>query len=115
MKIVEDLKKIRESKKITREKLAQQMCISTGTLRDIEYGKIRLSLENYLLMCQLLEISPMLLLNQNDDEVFVLLNKKDIQSLNELADKISRQSNFNTKIKTNINLGVININNSNRK
>ena len=40
MTIVENIWKIRESKKISRREMAEHLCISQDTYKDIEYGKI---------------------------------------------------------------------------
>ena len=47
MEIYKILRIEREKKKISRKKIAEKLYISDGTYRDIETGKIRLSLENF--------------------------------------------------------------------
>lgn len=110
MNIEKELQKLRESKKITRNEMAQAISISPSTLKDIEYGKIRLSLENYLLICNVLEISPMQLLKQNKDEQYLILSEKDINDLKRILNKINNQTNM-----INDNHGIININNGENK
>lgn len=106
MQVIEKLEQIRKSKKLSRNYIAQRLFISKDTYRDMEYGKIRLSLENYLRICQILEINPMTLLNDSEDESFVLLSKKDINDLNRILNKINNQTiNFND------NRGTVNITN----
>ena len=106
MQIIEKLEQIRKSKKLSRNYIAQRLFISKDTYRDIEYGKIRLSLENYLRICQILEINPMTLLNDSEDESFVLLSRKDVDDLNRIINKINNQTiNFND------NHGTVNITN----
>lgn len=91
MEIREILREIRERKKISRKELADKIFIAQETLRDIEIGKIRLTLENYMLICKELNISALELLQQNTNEHFVLLNKKDIDDLNRIIKKINDQ------------------------
>ncbi len=118
MEIVKKIQEIRETKKIARKDIANFLCISPETYRDIEYGKIRLSLDNYLSICSYLNLSPMELLNNNPDEHFILFNKKDIEDLNRITKKInlqtqsSNQSNINLKNNKINNFNNVNTNNS---
>lgn len=105
MIICKELQKIRESKKITRIEMAKKLSISPDTLKDIEYGKIRLSLENFLMICEFLEVSPMQLIKKSDDN-YVILSKEDIEDLNRICNKINNQTNL-----INDNHGIINIKN----
>lgn len=105
MMIYKELQKIRESKKITRIEMAKKLSISPDTLKDIEYGKIRLSLENFLMICEFLDISPMQLIKKSDDN-YVILSKEDIEDLNRICNKINNQTNL-----INDNHGIINIKN----
>ena len=106
MTIIERIQIIRENKKISRKEIAEKLYISTSTYRDIEYGNIRLSLENYIELCKILEINPMTLLNDSKDESFILLSNKDIEDLNRILNKINNQTiNFTD------NHGTVNITN----
>lgn len=106
MKVIEKIQEIRKIKKLSRQNIADKLFIARDTYRDIEYGKIRLTLENYLDICKILEINPMTLLNDSEDESFVLLSKKDINDLNRILNKINSQTiNFND------NHGTVNITN----
>ena len=108
MNIEKQLQKIREEKKITRQQMANSLSISPNTLKDIEYGKIRLTLENYLLMCKVLELNPMQLLKENEDDQYIILSLHDLNELNKIVNKINSQTNI-----INDNHGFININNKN--
>ena len=106
MTIIEKIQKIRENKKISRKEIAERLYVSLSTYREIEYGNIRLSLENYLELCKILEINPMTLLNDSKDESFILLSNKDINELNRILNKINNQIiNFTD------NHGTVNITN----
>ncbi|MDY4857675.1 MAG: helix-turn-helix transcriptional regulator [Candidatus Onthovivens sp.] len=102
--IIDNIKKIRETKKISQQRIANFLNISQGTYRDIESSKIRLSLDNFLLICEYLEISPMQLLKQNADEQYLILSEKDINDLKRILNKINNQTNL-----INDNHGIINI------
>ncbi len=106
MDIPKTLQKIRENKKITRKEMAEKLFISADTLKDIEYGRIRLTLENFLKICQVLEISPLNIIEAKQDERYVILSQKDINELNRICLKINNQANY-----INDNHGTININN----
>ena len=114
MKLIEKIREIRENKNISRKKIADKLCKSEPTYRDIEYGKIKLSLEDYLIICEFLKISPMELLNENKNEHFILLDDNDIEDLNRILDKINVQTN-NQNVHIQNNNGTINITNSNNK
>ena len=75
------LKEKREEMKISRKKIAEKLHISPEALRDIEHGKTRLSLENFLIICQELNISPMQLIKKSNEH-YILLNDKDIIAIN---------------------------------
>lgn len=107
MIIIEKIRNIRETKKISRQEIADFLCIARDTYRDIEYGKIRLTLENFLMICQYLKLSPMELLNESNDEHFILLNNKDISDINRIVEKINNQTN---NVNINDNHGIINFN-----
>lgn len=108
--IIEELRKIRERKKISQSQIANFLNISQGTYRDIESSKIRLSLDNFLLICEYLKIPPMELLKNNKDENYIILSQEDINDLNRICNKINNQTNF-----INDNHGTININNGGKK
>lgn len=92
MAIISELRDIREKKGISRRIIAERLFIAEATYRDIEYGKIRLTLENYIEICNILEISPMEYLKKNRNEHFVLLNNRDIEDLNRIITKINNQA-----------------------
>lgn len=104
--IIDEIRKIRENKKISQTQIANYLNISQGTYRDIESSKIRLSLDNFLLICQFLEIPPIQLLKTKSNEKYVILSEDDIKALNRICSKINNQTNF-----INDNHGTININN----
>ena len=114
MDIIEKIWKIRESKNISRKEMGEYLNISKDTYKDIEYKKIRLKLEDFLIICKVLNISPIELLNENKNEHFILLDDNDIEDLNRILDKINVQTN-NQNVHIQNNSGTINITNSNNK
>ncbi len=85
--IIQSIKKIRKSKKISQTEMGKFLSISQGTYRDIESEKIRLSLDNYLLICQYLEIDPTDLL-RNNNETTITLTKQQIILLKSICEKL---------------------------
>ena len=79
--ILETIKKIRKSKKISLRKMGELINVSYSTYNDIETGKIRLSLENFLLICKVLEINPLSLLT---NENYIILSNKDIKEIDNM-------------------------------
>lgn len=118
MSIIKRLWQIREEKGLTRKEIAAKIFMSPENYQAIEYERSRLSLETYLSICKALEISPMELLKENDDEHFILLNKKDLSDLSRIFEKINNQIIDNSKYEylnqsNNIQIGDHNsINNS---
>ena len=116
--ILSMIKTIRENKNISQRKMGELLNMSYGTYRDIEKGKIRLSLENYLLICKVLDINPLNLLTK---ENYIILSNKDIKEIDNMIDtlqKIKKQilnkeepenikieNSFNNSTNTNINIG----------
>ncbi len=116
--ILETIKKIRKSKKISLRKMGELINVSYSTYNDIETGKIRLSLENFLLICKVLEINPLSLLT---NENYIILSNKDIKEIDNMIytlQKIKKQilnkeepenikieNSFNNSTNTNINIG----------
>lgn len=113
MEIIKKIQKIREQKKITRKKMAEQLFISEGTYKDIEYERIRLSLENFLSICKILEISPMELLNTNQNEHFILISDDDLKHLNKIINKLNKQIITNNDNSNYFSTGDIQIGNNN--
>ena len=104
MELIKKIQNIREYKKITRKEIAQQINISPHTYKDIEYGKIRLSLKNFLSICSVLNISPMELLKENENEHYILISNQDLQDLNRIVNKINNQT-INSQKNDNITIG----------
>lgn len=103
------LKNKREELKIPRWKIATKLNISPEAYRDIEHGKTRLSLENFLIICEELNIAPMQMLKKANEN-YILLSDKDIDEIDKsiaLLTKIKKQvtSNQNDASISNIQIG----------
>ena len=111
MEIYKILRIEREKKKISRKKIAEKLYISDGTYRDIETGKIRLSLENFLSICSILNISPMELLKENENEHYILISNQDLQDLNRIVNIVNKINNQTINSQKNDNITIGNNNN----
>jgi transcriptional regulator with XRE-family HTH domain len=93
MDILKVFKQKRSEKQLSTRDMGKLLNMSYGTYRDIENGKIRLSLENFLAICQKLGIDPVSLIEDDNNEHFILSNQ-DFQTLtasNEVIKKIIDQ------------------------
>ena len=98
MDIAAYLRAKREELKIPRWKIAEKLCISPQALRDIDNGVTRLSLENFLIICDELDISPMHLIKKTNEH-YILLNDKDLIAIGhsiEILQKIKDQADSST-------------------
>ena len=114
--LIEYLRNIRELKKISREEVANALNKSLGTYRDIEIGRIRLNLEDYLIICNTLKIpatQPLECLNKNKNIILVELTDEEMISFRSIINKMNNAIiTQNSKI-NNIQIGDNNnINNS---
>lgn len=72
----EEVKKIREEKNITAEKLAERALTTVNYLRQIECGDYGVSLTKFIALCNALEINPSVLVSNfivgdtNDDLLY---------------------------------------------
>lgn len=88
MAIYEELRKIRELKKISRKKVAEYLNCSQELIRDIETGKIALKLETYLKLCEYYKISPYELLNTDKSKHIVILDNESLINLKKFFNKV---------------------------
>lgn len=96
MEILEIIKKARRDKHINQEKIAKTIGIATETYRDIENGKIRLKVDDYLKICEILELSPAIIAS-DDDSINLKLTKEDyltIKSAIDVLNKLTTQANY---------------------
>jgi len=85
------LRDTREAKHISRKKIADNLNKAPETLRDIESGKMRLSVEDFLIICDSLELPAGEVLEK-------IANKKNIIMLDLTEDEIRTLTNLNNKI-----------------
>jgi len=85
--IIQSIKAIRKSKKISQTKMGEYLSISQGTYRDIESEKIRLTLENYILICKYLEIDVCNLLKDKNKKT-IELSEQEILLIESIYQKI---------------------------
>ena len=97
MNIIDKLRNVRESKKISRKEIANYLNVSSSLISEIEAGRTRLSIDIFLELCEYYEINPLEIL-KNDDKKYIILNKDDIKQIDktiEILNKIKTQANSN--------------------
>lgn len=88
-KVVEFLRLKREELKIPRRVVADRLCMTPQSLRDIECGRSRLSLDNFLIICDVLNIQPMELIKKTNEH-YVLLTDQDLELLDKSIDLLTK-------------------------
>ncbi len=73
--ILEKIRNLRLSHGYTQEYMAEKLNIDTVNYGRIERGKSKLTLDRFLKICEILQISPTELLNDSTDEVTLYLRK----------------------------------------
>ncbi len=74
-KILEKIRNIRLSHGYTQEYMAEKLGIDTVNYGRIERGKSKLSLERFIRICEILEVSPTDLLNNEKNGIIDYLKK----------------------------------------
>ncbi len=81
------LKKKRKEKNITQVDAAKALGMKTNTFGDLENGKTRIRLVDFLELCKLLDVDPISLLHKSD-EVIVSMTSDQVKAIEELAAKL---------------------------
>lgn len=104
------LKTRRRALKITQDSIASYLGMKKETWRDIENGKSRIRLEDFLLVCKYLNVDPLLLI-KDSKKTILILDDDQIDAITRLNEQIEEQRS----IQINDNSGNIFINSSNNK
>ncbi len=73
--ILEKIRNLRLSRGYTQEYMAEKLGIDTVNYGRIERGKSKLTLDRFLKICEILQVSPAELLNDNQNEIISYLKK----------------------------------------
>ena len=73
--ILEKIRNLRLSRGYTQEYMAEKLGIDTVNYGRIERGKSKLTLDRFLKICDILQVSPTELLNDNQNEIISYLKK----------------------------------------
>ncbi len=112
--LIEVIKTHRKAQKINQKEIAEKMNISESNYRDVESGKTRLSIDFFLKACEILNLDPLQILNENKN--LIILTDDEINTLKKtenILKKITTQSDRGNSININQNYGKINFINSN--
>lgn len=88
MNVMEKIKSVREARNITQKELGSVLGVAKETYRNIENGRIRLKLDDYLLICRFLGLAPSYFLSDYDEN-YTFVSKKDLHDIFALASKVS--------------------------
>lgn len=100
MTINEKIKLIRKEKNYTQKDIANYLQIAQTSYSDIENGIARLSLEDYLKICNFLELDPILLVKDTESAI-ISITKEEANILNQLNEKVKQTFSVkNINIKT---------------
>ena len=87
---------LRKKNKMTQQDLAAHLNIARSTYNDIEHRRIKLSVEDFIKLCELYNVSPNCINNTNT-EFNILLTDDDINTLNKVQKIIDKINNQITK------------------
>lgn len=85
------IKNRRKEKGLNQEEIAKKIFIAETTYRDIESGKIRLTLENFLKICNALELNHNQILEkiENDTNTIIIsLSDSEIETFKQIIYKL---------------------------
>lgn len=113
MDILGLIKNTRKAKRMHQDEIAKKIGIAKETYRDIENGKIRLKLDDYIKICEVLELSPAIIAN-DDNSINLKLSRDDyiaIRNAIDVLNKINQQGYYtitdnsgDITIRSNINI-----------
>lgn len=79
---IENIKKFRELKNLTRDELATQLDMSLSGYSKLERGDVELSVKRLYQIATILEISPSQILNFDASQVFNISNNQNVHAGN---------------------------------
>jgi len=112
MDYIDILIAIRKDKKLTQQDVANKLNIARSTYNDIEHRKMKLSTEDFIKICDLFEISPSFV-NNDENKINITISKEEAEQLKQvksIIDKINNQVNYTTINNQNISIGDNNSN-----
>lgn len=115
MNIIETIKKIRKEKGYTQTQIANILNIAQTTYADIENKKIQLKVEDFIKICDFLNLD-IANFNTSENEVNIKLTKQEIEILKKINTKIDNGLKTNNYIHeisySNVQIGNYNTINS---
>lgn len=90
MDILQTIKQYRKKKRYTQESVASYLGMKKESWRDIENGKTRIRLEDFLLVCKFLNIDPLLLI-KDSKKTILILDDNQVDAIRRLNEQIEIQ------------------------
>lgn len=110
------IKAKRKELKLSQEELAQKIFVAETTYRDIETGKIRLTLENFLKICNALNLNHNQILEklENDTNTIIInLSDEEIETFKRIIYKLDSSIKLQQQRKSNTITQTITIGDNN--
>lgn len=109
MDYIDVIKQIRKEKKLTQVEMAKLLNLAQSTYNDIEHRKIKLSTEDFIKICKIFNVSPNILVNE-ENKVNFILTTEEVRQLQKILNKINDQITYNNITNQNITIGNNNSN-----
>ncbi len=93
MQISENIKKFRELKNITREKIASELNMSLSNYSKIERGEIDLTISRIVEIAKILEVGVLQLMNFDSSQIFNISNNDLVQGVGAKSEIINFNGN----------------------
>ena len=94
MEAIDIIREIRKQKKVSQSKIAELLNCSTGNYNDIEHHRNNLKVEDFIIICNFLEI-PLSIFSKNEFSIELTAEDvKNMQNFSKTIDKINNQINI---------------------
>ena len=107
MELIEFITLERKKQGYSRKAFSEKLFMSESNYTNIERGLVRMTLENYLLICDALTISPTMLVKNSNT---FLITNHELEVLKSAAKIINNLDSQNTQKNSNITIGDNNSN-----
>lgn len=85
--IIDKIKRVRISRNISQKEMGHVLSVAKETYRDIETGRVRLKLDDYLKICDYLQVPSFYFLSHDIDD-YALIPRENLQKILGLAEQV---------------------------
>ncbi len=97
MEIYELIREIRVQKKIKQSEIASYLGTAQRTYSDIEKGKIRLTVDDFMKICNYFNIEPFEILSSNPEKIVVTISLEEAKILSDFLSRINMMFSIKQK------------------